>query len=71
MHSRSVAAFSLELRTLAAGSGWNKPALLVAFQNGLNPEVLTKLACTDDALLLYQLTSLSTGLDQLLQCCTL
>uniref|UniRef100_A0A3B1K3I8 Retrotransposon gag domain-containing protein n=1 Tax=Astyanax mexicanus TaxID=7994 RepID=A0A3B1K3I8_ASTMX len=32
--NRSVSDFALEFRTLAAGSGWNEPALRVMFRNG-------------------------------------
>lgn len=35
-------------RTLAAGSGWNEPALKGAFHRGLNKEILTKLTCLDE-----------------------
>lgn len=42
---RNVAEYALEFQTLAAGIGWNKPVLKAAFCLGLNPEVITELAC--------------------------
>ena len=63
--NRSVADYALEFRTLAAGSGWNEPALIIAFRNGLNSDILSELACRDDGLSLEGLINLAIRLDQL------
>uniref|UniRef100_A0A3B1JAD9 CCHC-type domain-containing protein n=1 Tax=Astyanax mexicanus TaxID=7994 RepID=A0A3B1JAD9_ASTMX len=65
--NRSVSDYALEFRTLAAGSGWNEPALRVMFRNGLRADVLSELACKDDGLPLDELISLAIRLDQLKQ----
>ncbi|XP_049339640.1 uncharacterized protein LOC125804612 [Astyanax mexicanus] len=65
--NRPVSDFALEFRTLAAGSGWNEPALRVMFRNGLRADVLAELACKDDGLPLDELISLAIRLDQLKQ----
>lgn len=36
---RSAVDFSIEFHTLATTSGWNEPALVARFQEGLNPEL--------------------------------
>lgn len=43
-----VTCSSLEFCSLVVGSVWNEPALKYSFQQGLNVEVLTELACRDD-----------------------
>ncbi|KAI4902633.1 hypothetical protein NFI96_002208 [Prochilodus magdalenae] len=63
--SRSVAEYSLEFRTIAAGTGWNEPALLTYYRLGLNQDVLTELACRDDDLSLDELITLAIRLDHL------
>ncbi|KAI4890289.1 hypothetical protein NFI96_025570 [Prochilodus magdalenae] len=63
--TRSVAEYSLDFRTVAAGSGWNEPALVVAFRNGLHPDLLKELACRDEGLDLDKLIALAIRLDQL------
>ncbi|KAI4899522.1 hypothetical protein NFI96_011522 [Prochilodus magdalenae] len=63
--SRSVAEYSLEFRTIAAGTGWNEPALLTFYRLGLNQDVLTELACRDDDLSLDELITLAIRLDHL------
>uniref|UniRef100_A0A3B1JS24 CCHC-type domain-containing protein n=1 Tax=Astyanax mexicanus TaxID=7994 RepID=A0A3B1JS24_ASTMX len=63
--NRPVSDFALEFRTLAAGSGWNEPALRVMFRNGLRADILAELACKDDGLSLDELISLAIRLDQL------
>lgn len=42
--NRLVAEFALEFHTIAAGSG-SEPALKATFRQGLDPRILTKLAC--------------------------
>ncbi|KAI4900377.1 hypothetical protein NFI96_000695, partial [Prochilodus magdalenae] len=64
--SRSVAEYSLEFRTIAAGTGWNEPALLTFYRLGLNQDVLTELAFRDDDdLSLDELITLAIRLDHL------
>uniref|UniRef100_A0A8C9WUC2 Retrotransposon gag domain-containing protein n=1 Tax=Scleropages formosus TaxID=113540 RepID=A0A8C9WUC2_SCLFO len=41
--SRSMAEYALEFRPLAAKSGWNSPALLTCFFEGLNPRIQDEL----------------------------
>ncbi|KAI4874718.1 hypothetical protein NFI96_007697 [Prochilodus magdalenae] len=62
---RPVAEYALDFRIVAAGSGWNEPALVVAFRNGLHPDLLKELACRDDGLDLDKLIALAIRLDQL------
>lgn len=49
---RNTAEYALEFRMLAAGSRRNESTLKAAFRQGLNPEVLTELACHDDRMYL-------------------
>lgn len=64
---RRVAECVLEFCTLAAESGWNKPALKATFRQRLDPLILTKLACRDEQQTLDSLINLAIGLDNLLQ----
>ncbi|KAI4882126.1 hypothetical protein NFI96_001911 [Prochilodus magdalenae] len=59
--SRTVA----EFHNLAAGSGWNEPALLTGFHNGLNAGIRKELACRDEGLTLEEYILLAICLDQL------
>lgn len=43
-----AAEYALELRMLVIGSGWNIPALKAAYHQGLNPAILTVLACRNE-----------------------
>ncbi|KAI4893653.1 hypothetical protein NFI96_010322 [Prochilodus magdalenae] len=63
--SRSVAQYALEFRTVAAGTGWNEPALLTAFRHGLHMDIRKELAYRHDGLTLEELISLAIRLDQL------
>lgn len=45
--SSSVADYSIQFRILATDRGWNQPALLAQFRDGLNPMVQLKLTCKD------------------------
>ncbi|KAI4878293.1 hypothetical protein NFI96_008781, partial [Prochilodus magdalenae] len=65
--ARSVASYALDFRTIAAGSGWNEPALLTIFRNGLNVDIRKEMACRDDGLSLEELIALAIRLDQLKQ----
>ncbi|XP_062923390.1 cadherin-1-like [Mobula hypostoma] len=59
--SRRVAEYSVEFRTLAAGSGWNDEALQGVFRNGLSDMVKDELAASDDTDSLDSLISLATS----------
>lgn len=59
--------YALKFHMLAARSGWNKPALKATFHQGLNAEVLTKLACQDDEASLGIFTDLAICLNHQLQ----
>lgn len=65
--SRCVVEYLLEFCTLTAGSRWNEPALKVTFCQGLNPQVLTELACQDEQATLNSLIDMFIQLDNLLQ----
>lgn len=67
--SRWVAEYTLEFCTITMGSGWNEPTLKVAFCQGLDPIILTELACWDEQTTLDSLIDLSIHLDHLLQNC--
>lgn len=45
--NRQAAEYTLEFCTIAARSGWNKPALKATFWQGLG-QVLTELACQNE-----------------------
>lgn len=64
--STRVGEYTLELHTLAAGSGWEKPALKAALRQDLNLEVLMEMACHDDKLTLDSRINLAISLDHLL-----
>lgn len=54
----------MEFLIIAADSGWNEPALIAAFCNGLNPLTQTKLACRDQGINLNAIVELTIALDQ-------
>lgn len=58
---------TLEFSTLAAGSGWNEPALKVVFCCGHNVEVLAEIACRDEKLPTDSFIYLAIRLDNLLR----
>lgn len=64
---RRAAEYALEFHIIASGSEWNELALKVEFQQGLNTEVLTELACHDKQMTLNSLIDLATSLDNLIQ----
>ncbi|KAI4895675.1 hypothetical protein NFI96_020671 [Prochilodus magdalenae] len=57
--SRSVAQYALGFRTVAAGSGWNEPALRAAYRNGLNLDIRKELVYRVDSLSLEELIVLT------------
>ncbi|KAL0152574.1 hypothetical protein M9458_052297, partial [Cirrhinus mrigala] len=48
--SSSVNKYTVHFCTLAAASGWNEAALLIAYRQGLNPEIHAAMAFYDDAI---------------------
>lgn len=58
---------TLAVTPLAAGSGWNEPALKAKFCQGLDPLILTELVCHDEQQILDSLFDLAIRLDNLLQ----
>lgn len=50
-------------RTMATSSGWNKPALKLAFRHGMNDDILTEMACRDDQATIDLLIDLAIHLD--------
>uniref|UniRef100_A0A3B3TX12 CCHC-type domain-containing protein n=1 Tax=Poecilia latipinna TaxID=48699 RepID=A0A3B3TX12_9TELE len=60
---RTVAEFSIELRTLAAASDWNGCALKSAFFHALNESIKDELAPLDEPKTLNELITLATRLD--------
>ncbi|KAK1797573.1 hypothetical protein P4O66_000863 [Electrophorus voltai] len=65
--TRAVSDHAHEFHTIAAGSEWNKAALLFTFRNGLNMEALHELACRDDELDLDQLITQAIRLDRFIR----
>lgn len=59
-----MADYSITFRILTANSGWNEPALLACFRNGLNPESQLDLTCRDKGLDLNDCIVLVIKLDQ-------
>lgn len=57
--------YMLEFCMLTAGTGWNEPALKVAFCQGFDPCVLIELACRDEQISLDALIDMSIHLDNL------
>lgn len=45
---RSAAEYSINFSILTVDSGWNKPALISAYRQGLNAELQTELACRNE-----------------------
>lgn len=60
----SAVEYSIRFHILAADSGWNDPALITLFHDGLSAELQGKLACRDTDLNLYNLIMLAIKLDQ-------
>lgn len=48
----------------AAESGWNEPAMITLFNNGLNPPIQMELVCRDEGKDLNSLIALAITLDQ-------
>ena len=48
--SSTASEFALEVRTIAASTGWNESALIIVFRSGLREEVQLELTCRDDNL---------------------
>lgn len=63
--SRTAREYALEFRTIAAQSGWNKPALKTTFRRGLDPELLHELACRGEQQTFDDLVDLTIRLDRL------
>lgn len=59
-----IADYAVNLRILAASSGWNEPALIATFWNGLSPVLQTELAYQDEDKDLKGLITLAIALDQ-------
>uniref|UniRef100_A0A6Q2Y968 Gypsy retrotransposon integrase-like protein 1 n=1 Tax=Esox lucius TaxID=8010 RepID=A0A6Q2Y968_ESOLU len=64
--TRTAAAYALEFRTLAAGSGWSEAALLTVYRRGLNRELQAELACRGDLASLSEYINVSIAIDNLL-----
>lgn len=64
---RSVSDYSIELRTLAAESNWNAPALFDTFYNGLSDRIKDKLASRDLPVDLDALVALALYINGCLQ----
>lgn len=65
----SVNAYALRFRTLAAASGWNEPALITAFRQGLNPTVRQLIVVYDDVMGIENLIQKTIRVAQLLTAC--
>ncbi len=62
--------YSLKVRTLAAGSGWNESSLLTAFRQGLNSRLRLQLAAYNDTYGLEKLIQLAIRCSNRLQSCS-
>lgn len=61
---RTVADFSIEFRTPATTCGWNKPALVAHFLEGLNADIKNEIFSRKPPAHLDQLISLAIRLDK-------
>ena len=61
---RSVADFAIEFRTLATSSGWNEPALIAHFLEGLNPNFKDEIYAREIPEQFDQLVELAIRLDK-------
>ena len=66
-HNRPVTDYAIEFRTLAADSGWNDPALIDAFMNGLTDSIKDQLAPLELPTDLDIIISMATRIDNRLQ----
>ncbi|KAK0154208.1 Retrotransposon-like protein 1 [Merluccius polli] len=65
--SRSVAAFAIEFRTLAVGSGWNEEALQGVFLNALGNDIKDELTTREESSDLEHLIALAIRMDNRLR----
>ncbi len=63
--------YTLQFRTLAISSGWNKAALLVAYRQGLNPQILAMMPIYDDTVSLESFMQKAVKISQCLTACQL
>ncbi|KAL6491530.1 hypothetical protein MHYP_G00018750 [Metynnis hypsauchen] len=64
---RSAADYALEFRTLAAGSGWSKVALLTVYKRGLRRDLQAEMVCRGEQLTLDCFIQTSIALDGLVR----
>lgn len=67
----SVSSYALQFHTLAASSGWNEPALITAYRQGLEPEIRLQLTIHDDVIGIENLIQRSIRVDQRRTACQL
>ncbi|XP_051515080.1 uncharacterized protein LOC127418541 [Myxocyprinus asiaticus] len=65
--NRSAAEFALSFRRLAAQTVWVEDTLKLLFRQGLNPDLLTELACRDEGRSLDEFIKLAICLDNLIR----
>ncbi|KAK3534000.1 hypothetical protein QTP86_000506 [Hemibagrus guttatus] len=67
--SMSVSDYALQIRTLAAASGWNEQALITMYRQGLDPRVQLHLAAYEDSIRLEKFIQLSIRFATCMQLC--
>lgn len=60
-----VSEYALDFCIMVAESGWNETAPQAVFRNGLNENIFTELACSDNSLNFDSLIELAIRLDSL------
>ncbi|KAI2647139.1 Transposon Tf2-6 polyprotein [Labeo rohita] len=65
--NRTAAEYAIEVRTLAAQSGWNDVALKAVFYSSLNVDLQTELACRREDSSFSELVNLTIKIDNLMR----
>ncbi|KAB5579656.1 hypothetical protein PHYPO_G00197480 [Pangasianodon hypophthalmus] len=65
--TKPAADYAVKFRTLAAQSGWNDPALLAVFREGLCPALQAEMACRSTDVTLSEYITTAIHLDNLLR----
>lgn len=65
--NRTAADYAIDIRTLAAQSGWNDVALKAVFKRGLNAQLQAELACKAVDLSFNELITLAIKIDNLMR----
>lgn len=66
---RDISDYSLQFRTLAAASGWNEPAMITTYRQGLNPCLRLQHVSYDDTIGIERFIQLSIRMAHHMQSC--